>query len=150
MREILFKAKKKNWRGLLEDEQWVEGYYAKLGKGDLIRHYIIQNCALVGLFDDPEANMYFNDVEIDPETLCQYTGLKDKNGKRIWENDILQNARNNDLYTVKWHGSFGMYVWSKRKENNKHIFDYGDLYLMNRKCVVIGNIFDNPELLKGE
>lgn len=139
MREILFRAKR------IDNGNWVEGDLRQ--DRDLETAYIsgwdyytIEG----GLEREPF------EYEIEPETLCQYTGLKDKNGNRIWENDILQNARNNDLYTVKWHGSFGMYVWSKRKENNKHIFDYGDLYLMNRKCVVISNIFDDPEPLKGE
>ena len=161
MREILFRAKR------IDNGEWVEGFYSQLTKpslgatiitnGDLcaedVSDYIIVNESKQ---HSNFSNAYPIEVveceyyEIDSETLCQYTGLKDKNGNRIWENDILQNARNNDLYTVKWHGSFGMYVWSKRKENNKHIFDYGDLYLMNRKCVVIGNIFDDPELLKGE
>ena len=133
MREILFRAKR------IDNGEWVDGYPVKYPSGKVV---IFKECG-----EPPDILLR---CEINPETLCQYTGLKDKNGNRIWENDILQNARNNDLYTVKWHGSFGMYVWSKRKENNKHIFDYGDLYLMNRKCVVIGNIFDDPELLKGE
>ena len=139
MREILFRAKR------IDNGNWVEGDLRQ--DRDLKTDYISgwdYYATEGGLEREPF------EYEIEPETLCQYTGLKDKNGNRIWENDILQNARNNDLYTVKWHGSFGMYVWSKRKENNKHIFDYGDLYLMNRKCVVIGNIFDDPELLKGE
>lgn len=133
MREILFRAKR------IDNGEWVDGYPVKYPSCKVV---IFKECG-----EPPDILLR---CEINPETLCQYTGLKDKNGNRIWENDILQNARNNDLYTVKWHGSFGMYVWSKRKENNKHIFDYGDLYLMNRKCVVIGNIFDDPELLKGE
>ena len=142
MREILFRAKR------MDNGGWVEGYYFCMTHTDgrHVHHFIIP----LGADLSKGTGIEKIQVEIDPETLCQYTGLKDKNGNRIWENDILQNARNNDLYTVKWHGSFGMYVWSKRKENNKHIFDYGDLYLMNRKCVVIGNIFDDPELLKGE
>lgn len=142
MREILSRAKRK------DNGEWTEGYVFELQPGQYMICDRIQ-------YDRPSTLPVWEffrycSHEIDPETLCRYTGLKDKNGNRIWENDILQNARNNDLYTVKWHGSFGMYVWSKRKENNKHIFDYGDLYLMNRKCVVIGNIFDDPELLKGE
>lgn len=142
MREILFRAKRK------DNGEWTEGYVFELQPGQYMICDRIQ-------YDRPSTLPVWEFFrycthEIDPETLCQYTGMNDKNGNRIWENDILQNARNNDLYTVEWHGSFGMYVWSKRKENNKHIFDYGDLYLMNRKCVVIGNIFDNQELLKGE
>lgn len=59
MREILFKAKAKNWRERQKEWWWGEGYYAMMGKDDLVRHYIIQNCALAGLFEDPEMNMCF-------------------------------------------------------------------------------------------
>ena len=51
MREILFRAKAK-------DGEWAEGYYAMMGKEDLVRHYIVQNCALAAIFDDPEENMF--------------------------------------------------------------------------------------------
>lgn len=146
MREILFKAKQKDWRDLPEESWWVEGYYAVMGKEDLVRHYIVQNCALTDLFADPEKNMYFNDVEMDPETLCQYTGLTDKNGNRIWENDIVEDKRFNGFYKIVFRvRDGGWYV-----ENIKS----GALFrIMERtscqyeRC---GNIFDNPELLKGE
>lgn len=87
MREILFRAKVK------DTDEWVEGYYAMMGKENLIRHYIVQNCALTGLFDDPEENMYFNDVEIDPET-CKYTG-----GSCCWPIDQCAECLN---HGCKW------------------------------------------------
>lgn len=73
-REILFKAKRKNWRELPKDEWWVEGsyhnqiYYYGNPCDD---HYII----------DRTENGYGEYWEIDPETLCQYTGLTDKTCK---------------------------------------------------------------------
>ena len=142
MREILFRAKIKN------TDEWVEGYYAMMGKENLIRHYIVQNCALTGLFDDPEENMYFNDVEIDPQTLCQYIGLADKNGKRIWENDILKVKENiiRNVYENGVHVRYDNWV-------NEYTFrvDYTPGSLMqvqrfvndpNIECEVIGNVFD--------
>lgn len=130
MREILFRAKIK------DTDEWVEGYYAMMGKENLIRHYIVQNCALTGLFDDPEENMYFNDVEIDPKTLCQFTGFTDKNGKQIWENDIVKYMwfGNEEVDIVEYRStSIGL------KENyNAVLTDITE---------VIGNIFDNPEYL---
>lgn len=146
MREILFKAKQKDWRDLPKESWWIEGYYAMMGKGNLIRHYIVQNCALTGLFSDPEENMYFNDVEIDPEALCQYTGLTDKNGNRIWENDIIKHEISDTIGTVKWYQEdyVGWCVDDTIIDEQQFTDE------MWNECEVIGNIFDNPELLKGE
>ena len=145
MREILFKAKQKDWRDLPEESWWVEGYYAMMGKEDLVRHYIVQNCALTGLFEEPEDNMYFNDVEIDPDTLCQYTGLKDKNGNRIWENDIVEDKRFNGFYKIVFRvRDGGWYV-----ENIKSGALFRIIERTSCQYERCGNIFDNPELLKG-
>ena len=140
MREILFRAKQ------IDDGEWVEGYYAMMGKGNLIRHYIVQNCALTGLFKNPEDNMYFNDVEIDPETLCQYTGMVDRNGKRIWENDIVKHEVSDTIGTVKWYQEdyVGWCVDDIVIDEQQFTDE------MWNECEVIGNIFDHPELLKGD
>ena len=153
MREILFKAKQKDWRDLPKESWWIEGYYAMMGKGNLIRHYIVQNCALTGLFEDPEENMYFNDIEVNPETLCQYTGLKDKNGNRIWENDIVRTSKFGkddgnghnyagfDVFVVKWDDG-GFALFNKWRRFN--------LRTDEKSYEILGKVFDNPELLKGE
>ena len=157
MREILFKAKPKDWREHPKDAWWVEGYYAMMGTDNLIKHYIVQNCAITRLFKNPEDNMYFNDVEIDPETLCQYTGLKDKNGNRIWENDIVLLREEIQEYEWKAMVKFGNpnweYNWGWQLvpigecDMNKDILLWIDMEIAS--CEVVGNIFDNPELLEG-
>ena len=155
MREILFRAKIK------DTDEWVEGYYAMMGKENLIRHYIVQNCALTGLFDDPEENMYFNDVEIDPQTLCQFTGLADKNGKRIWENDILKGFTYpffsdgvfNYFATVWWSEEYKYFFLCTIKNPNSKVrgISEGNTELFEAfnsdDWEVIGNVFDNPEYL---
>ena len=135
-REILFKAKRK------DNGEWVEGYYAMLGVGDIVRHYIIQNCAVAKLFEKPEDNMYFNDIEIDPDTLCQYTGLTDKNGNKIWENDIahIRSSGLSGYGVIKYQNGNLVLVDEKRKRTYSL---YGEWKI--RKD---GNIFDNAELLE--
>lgn len=161
MREILFRAKR------VDNGEWVEGYYAMMGKGNLIRHYIVQNCALTELFEDPEDNMYFNDVEIDPETLCQYIGLKDKNDTMIFENDIVscehEKSQNGDpveqyLFTeiIKYRRNYAVEFintgsnYGYRLRNKSIHFMLTGNVVYNHNIKVIGNIFDNPDLLKGD
>lgn len=142
MREILFRAKRKNWRELPKEEWWVEGSYHHQTDyyGDPCdKHYII---------DGTETDMegYGEHYEIDSETLCQFTGLVDKNGKRIWENDIVKHEVSDTIGTVKWYQEdyVGWCVDDIVIDEQQFTDE------MWNECEVIGNIFDNPELLKGE
>lgn len=92
--------------------------------------------------------MYSYDCQVDPATVGQYTGLNDKNGQRIFEGDICRNTKTSEIVSVKWHGTMAGFVWSKRKENS-HLSDFGELFRACDKYEVIGNIYDNPELLEG-
>lgn len=147
-REILFKAKVKNWKQLPKEEWWVEGYYGIKGKGtELEEHFIICSTFSPILSTYP---FYFTDIQIDPETLCQYTGLTDKNGKKIWENDIVQawSEGSNAIGKVirRVDGLYIMYPAYQKKE-------FWGLYPnKNGKTTVevIGNIFDNEELFEVE
>ena len=140
MREILFRGKR------IDNGEWVEGYYGIKGKGtDIENHYI-----MVPTFQSSIGNYdymcYFTDVHIDSETLCQYTGLKDKNGNRIWENDIVKHDVSGTIGTVKWYQEdyVGWCVDDTIIDEQQFTDE------MWNECEVIGNIFDNPELLKGE
>ena len=82
--------------------------------------------------------------EVDPSTICQCTGIKDKNGKLIWENDIVKHDFGKEqigvqLAIVKYDSKYACY-------QIKPIFDW--MYCDKSDCEVIGNIFDNPELLE--
>lgn len=138
MREILFKAKRE------DNGKWVEGNYVK--KYDLSgkRHLILY----------VDNYVRWKCVGIDPKTLCQFTGLYDKNDKRIWENDIVNTDSN-----VRAQIKFGLYSnsFSTWKRNQGFYMDFmnkecyrPDLGYWAKKTVVIGNIFDNKELLQEE
>ncbi len=97
--------------------------------------------------------------KIDPSTVCQCTGLKDKNGKLIWENDIVKEFNS---VGDEWQLSqvvFGEYSlnpgWCIKGIKTLHEFNHSLVTVGFRsskaaKCDVIGNIFDNPELLEWE
>ena len=139
MREILFRAKKKNWRELPKEEWWVEGSYHHQTDyyGDLCdKHYIID-----GTTTDMEG--YGEHYEIDPETLCQYTGMVDRNGKRIWEDDIVKHEISDTLGTVKWYQEdyVGWCVDDVMIDEQQFTDE------MWNECEVIGNAFDDKHLL---
>ena len=79
--------------------------------------------------------------------LIQCTGLKDKNGKLIYEGDILRNAKTGELRTVAWHGTMAGYVWSKLHID--FLYEFGALFRAFDKYEIIGNIYENPELIGG-
>ena len=143
MREILFKAKRK------DNGEWVEGYYLNVAK---INHFICTgkiklDGAVKGIIA-PE--MY----AINATTLCQFTGLTDKNGKRIWENGVVKcNKRKEgyDLYKVVWRKEFADFGVEPLMYKAQYPIGF-TLGRTLRGCdyKVIGNIFDNVDLLEVE
>ena len=86
-------------------------------------------------------------TEVEPSTICQCTGLKDKSGKLIWENDIVRIVYNGIeyIYKVIWDVSELDFKATNGKENYKSNFQY---LTCCEEIEIIENIFDNPELLK--
>ena len=78
--------------------------------------------------------------EVRTDTICQCTGLKDKNGKLIWENDILNSGN----LVVTWREELASYCLTKKGWMYQHFFGEA---VDACDCEVIGNIFDNPELM---
>ena len=89
-------------------------------------------------------------VYVIPETVGQFTGLYDCDGKEIYEGDILKWEKDGLLYAVKfWDGMF----YASVQECNEGILGGFPLHALteheDRECKIVGNIYDNPELLKG-
>lgn len=129
MREILFRGKTK-----------ADGYWLH---GDLVR--LFYNEGLVFMYNEVGILK-----EIDPETVGEYTGLKDKNGKHIFEGDIVQwkdENFNNYTSVVEWCGEKWNYP---AFDLAKHDYECNGLQYVHEDCIieVIGTIYDNPELLE--
>lgn len=86
--------------------------------------------------------------EVIPDTICRCTGREDKNGKLIWENDIVKDGHGN-LYKAFWQNNYYQFSWICVKTDVFSIGAKWDLWSFKSfEIEVIGNIFDNPELLK--
>lgn len=122
MREHKCKAKR------LDTNEWVEGYYWQNWCGNHFIRTTIEH-----------GRIMIKDYEIDPETLCEFTGLYDKNKKEVWEHDIINHwERRSEIKYGEWNCGCCYDVYGYSTLDN---FDPD-------QDEVIGNIFDNPELLE--
>lgn len=149
MREILFRGKRE------DNGQWIQGDY---------QHFHIENdiYVYIGIWGEETRS-------VKPETVGQFTGLTDKNGKKIFEGDILRakvyemefedfpgigkrkvrtGNKIDAVWTVEYknfNASCGYFIYGKDRRFNR-LLTYSVIF--NNECEVIGNIHDNPKLLK--
>ena len=166
MREILFRGKRE------DNGEWVQGGITQTESWIAIN---VVNDYQGGIYEPPSCEV--EDYEVIPETVGQYTGLTDKNGKKIFEGDVIvidhtiktydwveipetyKPRRSHSLfydeekdhltykrnYAVEWKKKDAR--WILRNGSDQHWLI--DTYLFFHNGIIIGNINDNPELLKG-
>ena len=131
MREILFRGKR------LDNGEWVEGFYnhlpcGRFGTDEHMIQTVLEN-GKIGMLHD-----------IDPSTVGQYTGMKDKNGKKVFEGDIVRKTnegRHPEIFVANIRTCF---------YTIEEVY-YSPFEHFTESCEyeIIGNTHDNPELLKG-
>lgn len=159
-REILFRAKRK------DNGEWVEGYYCKtrIGNDEKPSDVIFVPFKV-------SRNEEWGWMKVDPDTICRYTGFTDKNGKEIWENDILRGHGNDDDLAKVVFGEFNVIDVETHEKVDRVIgwhtkvietdvlskcepfclpMPLTDFYIKQCEYEVVKNVFDNPELLEVE
>jgi uncharacterized phage protein (TIGR01671 family) len=145
MREILFKAKR------IDNGEWIEGYYTECRGETFIG---IDTSSMFEIFCPPVIRWF----KVSSETLCQFTGLTDKNGQKIWENDIIK-YHFGEIYAPIKYGCYQNCFDSQKAEHVGFYVDWSDDKCLRKDLgywidmvdtMPVGNIFDNPELLQEE
>lgn len=127
----------------IDNGEWAEGHLITDEKDDL-KYFI----GYVLGTDEDGSPHDLDAVQVDPSTICQCTGLKDKNGKLIFENDIMEAHIDEDFpedvsrFKVEWNGK----GWVENHPDGVDREYLDDFETEHFK--VVGNIFDNPELLE--
>ena len=127
MREILFRGKRTN------NETWCYGFYCHQTQDKKTTDYIFYS-------QDNELCA----AEVVPETVGQYTGLTDVNDKKIFEGDIVYYDYEEERGVVEWDNDTARFIITF----STFTVDFDNVY--GNELEVIGNIYDNPELLGGE
>lgn len=142
----LFKAKR------IDNGEWVQGVPFEIEGKMVILIKDNENFLRVHYIEENMWNAEIYAIEVEPDTICQCTGLKDKNGNLIWENDIIAywdtystengQAEADCIGKVMWDDeTLSFYVTNRLSAESHEVLD---------ECSVIGNVFDNPELLESE
>ena len=142
MREILFRGKR------VDNGEWIEGYFLPGNE-----RKSLHPCIFVYL---PETQS-FECFDIDIDTLGEYTGLTDKNGTRIFEGDILGYSEQSELrylnnvrFVVLYDNLNACFVVERYVNGNYKLQKRLATFNPSKHLEVIGNVYDNPELLKGD
>ena len=148
-REILFRAKS------IQTDRWISGYCFEDEDNKSYIGYMSKKRYIPDTRDwdiaeyyenNPTYNWVFVKEEVVSETVGEYTGLTDMNGTKIFENDILQvNYHGNEIGRVCIYYKFAMYLCSTICGD----IDFDTLGMLNAnyQLEVIGNVYDNPELI---
>jgi len=149
-KEIKFKGKR------VDNDEWVFGYFFTVDIDDKNRFFIIPFSSYCG----KEVTIGELQVEIKKETLCQFTNKNDNNGNNIFDGDIvtydgtpyLVNALKATGVIVNHKGSWALkYKASYKTSDGRDYYNYYQFScedFFDRKSIIIGNIFDNPNLLQ--
>lgn len=151
MKEILFKAKRK------DNGEWVSGgTVVQLFDNGIRSFYMPQfnekcDCTHDDATDDILGFENCRFYKVNPDTICRYTGRKDKNGTLIWENDFvgfLDVSQYDNGYSEHW--CIGEVVWDDETLSFQvtERISCESYEVLNGDCAVVGNKFDNPELLE--
>lgn len=147
MREILFRGKR------IDNGEWVEGFYYNLSETTYaiaedyernpvpIHHYI-----LFGRMTDWGMPNQLYRIEVDPKTVCQYTGKTDDNGNKIWEEDFVK-INDEWIGRVVWRDDVTAFCVFPNDDIEHETYCLGFYIEEGYKVEVIGNIFDNSELI---
>ena len=146
-REILFRGKR------VDNGEWVHGKGLQQCKDELGNE-------IVAIFEDivksekyikKEGRYTLYYVPVKAETLGQYTGLKDKNGKEIYEGDILITGSTSNLTVeIVYNEEDTSFILKLTSINEVSAHTLGSWLSLGYECAIIGNVYDNPELMKGD
>lgn len=112
-----------------------------------VEHFFITDNGLICNMEKPTSDCKIPiPIEKSELILMQSTGLIDKNGKEVFEGDVVDCKGRKAL--VRWHGSYASFIYRFVDELQKRKTEWKPLYLAYMKCEIIGNIYENPELLE--